>query len=50
MQRMSDIPSSHGARVVDGKVYSDSIKAFTSVKVEAQNIVDCSPLTDMVWV
>ena len=40
------------ARVADGKVYSDSIKAFTSrrAKVEAQNIVDRSPMTDMAWV
>lgn len=39
------------ARVADEKVYSDSIKALTSrrAKVEAQNIVDRSPMTDMAW-
>ena len=39
------------ARVTDEKVYSDSIKALTSrrAKVEAQNIVDRSPMTDMAW-
>ena len=39
------------ARVADEKVYSDSIKALTSrrAKVEAQNIVDRSPITDMAW-
>lgn len=39
------------ARMADEKVYSDSIKALTSrrAKVEAQNIVDRSPMTDMAW-
>lgn len=39
------------ARVADEKVYADSIDSLTfrRAKVEAQNIVDRSPMTDMAW-
>lgn len=40
------------ARVADEKEFADSIDSVTyrRAKVEAQNIVDRSPMTDMAWV
>uniref|UniRef100_A0AB33J199 DUF5045 domain-containing protein n=1 Tax=Prevotella sp. GTC17254 TaxID=3236794 RepID=A0AB33J199_9BACT len=39
-------------RVADEKVYADSIDSvtFRRAKIEAKNIVDRSPMTDMAWI